>query len=111
MLKLLVHGGNEAVVIVIAELTLIVRLFVPIPPTESVAVTRNVKLPAAVGVPVRAPALLKEIPGGKLALTVENVIVPVPPDVATDWEYDAKFAVHGGTVVVVTVTAGLIVTA
>ena len=35
------------------------ELLLALPPTLSVAVTENVKLPAAVGVPERTPALLK----------------------------------------------------
>ena len=61
------------------------RLCVPVAPIESVAVTRNVKVPLAVGVPLRTPALLRLMPAGKLALTVVKVSVPEPPAAKTVW--------------------------
>ena len=66
-------------------LTTMVRLCVPIAPMESVAVTRNVKVPLAVGVPLKTPAELKAMPAGKFALTVVKVTVPVPPVDVTVW--------------------------
>jgi hypothetical protein len=50
---------------------------------ESVAVTVNVVVPAAVGVPEIAPAVLRFNPPGKLPVVTLQVIVPVPPEAAT----------------------------
>ena len=57
---------------------------VAVAPTLSVAVTENVKLPVAVGVPERTPALLSVKPAGKVPVLV-NVRGAVPPVAATVW--------------------------
>ena len=47
-------------------------------PTVSIAVTTKVVAPAAVGVPLRTPAALKDNPAGN-GPGVVNVDAPVPP--------------------------------
>jgi hypothetical protein len=51
---------------------------------ESVAVTVKGTVPAAVGVPEMAPAPLKFNPPGKLPLVTLQLIVPVPPEAASE---------------------------
>ena len=46
---------------------------------ESVAETVNFAVPAVVGVPLMAPALLMVKPAGKLPVVTAQVTVPVPP--------------------------------
>jgi hypothetical protein len=50
----------------------------------SVAVALKVKLPVALGVPERTPALLRVMPGGKVPAALK-VKTPVPPPALTVW--------------------------
>jgi hypothetical protein len=77
---------------------------------ESVAVTVNDGLPAAVGVPEIVPAVLKERPAGSDPEVRAQVIVPAPPVDCNVVEY-AVPTTPLGTVVVVMVRVAAALTA
>ena len=72
-----------------AAATASVNALVPDAPFMSTACTVNVKLPAAVGVPLRDPLEgSNEMPPGKAPVVTDHLYGGLPPEAAKTCEYD-----------------------
>ena len=100
--------GSVFVVMSSAGLIVTDSTLVALAPAASVAVTVNVGAPAAAGVPLITPAVLKVNPPGNEPAVTAQLTGDVPPVEASGAEYAAP-AVPADSVVVVTDSTGLIV--
>lgn len=83
--------------------TVTLRACVAVPAMLSVTLATKLKVPVAVGVPDKTPALLNDVPGGTVPERTENVYGGVPP-LATIWSEIATPSVAFGRLVVVIVS-------
>ena len=109
--RLAVQFGNVTVVIDTPGLIVTVYAWLAVCPNVSLAITVNVYVPAAVGVPLITPlAAVKLSPPGRLPAML-RVSAPVPPVTVAVWLYPGVFTVQFGSVAVVNEIGGLIVKA